>query len=229
MTQQVVAAILALAIAIAPGHAVLADETAAVSIDDIDTESCGEQSMIFGGSAQFDQMLDHLEVLLDEEQIHHEHGLSSESEESWTAESIMVDVGSHTLTAIVWDQDDGPDDHRGELARASADFTVAACASDEGASDDNGDQGLGGDCCPGQDDEDAVQQVTSAKVKGAKTTNLWASLKPLNSIFRSVFGRTPTFEEWKYWADRLLTDKPQYDALYGAMQWHKLLGHTTGN
>lgn len=53
------------------------------------------------------------------------------------------------------------------------------------------------------------------------------ALGQINALFRSVFGRTPTVEEWTYWAERA-KDKPQLPALLGAMQWHKLQGTTIG-
>lgn len=93
----------------------------------------------------------------------------------------------------------------------------------------------GTDCCPGGDSsggggesEQSTPVVkTTGKVKGALTTHI-VNLAPLNGLFRSVFGRTPNFSEWTYWANRMLTDKPQADAILGAMQWHHMHGLTTG-
>jgi hypothetical protein len=47
-----------------------------------------------------------------------------------------------------------------------------------------------------------------------------ASIRDLNALFRSVYGRTPTVSEWRYWATRLL-DKPNRTVLVGAMAYHK--------
>lgn len=55
-----------------------------------------------------------------------------------------------------------------------------------------------------------------------------ASISDLNSMFRSVHGRTPTVSEWTYWAERLL-DKSDRVALKGAMYFHKALGRTIGD
>ncbi len=223
MTKNILVLSLALMLAVSPGL-VLADSAAQVSINDINV-GCGEQEMSFSGTAQFDQILDHLQVLLDGVQIHHQDGMSTESADSWTTDSVTVSTGEHTLTAIVWDQEDGDDGFRGEEARTTVNLTVAACSTG-GGGEDVGDQGPGGDCCPGPDP--IVSPVGGGKVKGISIAGLPGRLKPLNAIFRSVYGRNPTYAEWKYWANRLLTDKPQHEALYGAMQWHQLLGHTVG-
>ena len=72
-----------------------------------------------------------------------------------------------------------------------------------------------------------IQNDTTETVK-ANASNRLASISDLNSLFRAVHGRAPTFVEWKYWANRLL-DKPDRGALTGAMYYHKTLGRTTGS
>jgi hypothetical protein len=77
---------------------------------------------------------------------------------------------------------------------------------------------------------------SSGSVAGTKsTTSSYNALMPLNSIFRQVYGRTPTFEEWTYWANRFLTEDKfkvngqwRYDALLGAMQWQHSIGRSIG-
>lgn len=68
-----------------------------------------------------------------------------------------------------------------------------------------------------------------AKKKPASETKSksLASISDLNSLFRTVHGRTPTAAEWHYWAGRLL-DKSDRAALTGAMSYHKVRGRTTG-
>ena len=160
---------------------------------------------------------------------------------SFTKEEI--NKGEHTIEAIIYDNDDY------EVVNASDSYTFDVdCERSPKLVDDSNrhvlNGGEEGDCCPGGDnggdgdsgDSDSEGGVaatvakTVGKVKGATTQTVSAvsKLKALNSVFRSVFGRTPTFEEWKYWAGRMLNDKPQLDALYGAMQWHKLHGQTIG-
>lgn len=49
-----------------------------------------------------------------------------------------------------------------------------------------------------------------------------ALLNDVNTAFESVYGRAPTFLEWKYWADRVIAgDKTTYDALVGAIAYQK--------
>jgi len=203
---------------------VRADEIDSINIDEVTVEECGEQSMTFTGTATYSESTQHLVVELDGVEVLY----SLHEEENWSTGPVEVSEGSHTLVASIYDNSDYQD----LIVQETVEFSTSCDeSSDEGSSDEdsNGDDGEGDeqDCCPGPDEE--VSQVKKiAKVKGAFSSNLWARLKPLNSIFRSVFGRTPTFTEWTYWANRLLTDKPQYDALLGAMQWHKLQGHTMG-
>ncbi|MBI3250920.1 MAG: hypothetical protein HYZ61_03700 [Candidatus Andersenbacteria bacterium] len=146
--------------------------------------------------------------------------------------------GSHTLTATIYNNDD----KEVVLVSDTYTFDVECERSPQVIDESNAHVNINGsggdaDCCPGNgggsSDNGSDKTSTVAKkpaVKGATTKAVSSkkSLKPLNSVFRSVFGRTPTFTEWKYWANRYLTDKPQWNALYGAMQWHKLRGHTMG-
>lgn len=54
-------------------------------------------------------------------------------------------------------------------------------------------------------------------------TNTKTTLPKLNSTFRSVFDRDPTFSEWSYWAGRIIAgDKPTIPELLGAMEWQRL-------
>jgi len=49
----------------------------------------------------------------------------------------------------------------------------------------------------------------------------------VNEAFRSVYGRNPTVRENKYWLGRV-EDKKVFEALRGAMFYHKARGKTTG-
>ncbi|MEK7500414.1 MAG: hypothetical protein AAB649_07505, partial [Patescibacteria group bacterium] len=50
-----------------------------------------------------------------------------------------------------------------------------------------------------------------------------ALLDQVNTAFESVYGRLPTYNEWKYWADRILNkEKTTYEALVGAMGYQKI-------
>lgn len=73
----------------------------------------------------------------------------------------------------------------------------------------------------------SASQSSTPKSTTTKSGSL-ASISDLNSLFRQVYGRTPTVAEWHYWADRLL-DKSDRTALLGAMYYHKALGRTTGD
>ncbi len=86
------------------------------------------------------------------------------------------------------------------------------------------------DCCPGKDPV-VTKPVKKGKVLGATAGKSiqrryvpLEKLGPLNDTFFAVYGRQPTFEEWKYWADRYLTDKPSWELLKGTMQWWKNKG-----
>lgn len=95
------------------------------------------------------------------------------------------------------------------------------------------------DCCPGHDPSTGSGQVLQkkGKVLGA-TTKKVAKLKrrnvpieklqPLNQMFFEVYGRMPTYEEWKYWADRYLTDKGKWESLKNTMLYYKGKGYYTG-
>lgn len=67
---------------------------------------------------------------------------------------------------------------------------------------------------------------TGVVAKSLSNANEKVSISELNSVFRSVYGRNPSVSEWHYWAGRL-SDKPQRNALWGAMMYHKLhnIGH----
>jgi|GEM_PF-3288864 len=55
-----------------------------------------------------------------------------------------------------------------------------------------------------------------------------ALLNQVNTAFESVYGRLPSFTEWKYWADRVINqEKTTYDALVGAMSYQKVHGSGT--
>lgn len=55
-----------------------------------------------------------------------------------------------------------------------------------------------------------------------------ALLDQVNTAFESVYGRQPTYAEWKYWADRVLNkEKTTYEALAGAMGYQKVNGGGT--
>lgn len=175
--------------------------------------SCGEQSLAFSGTATYSETTQHLVVALDGTQIFQD----DEEPAMWTTTATTVGVGSHTLTATIYDHRDLED----PVATAQTAFTVSDCSSSSGSG------GHDTDCCPGRDPEPKVKKAVAPLIKGASTSQrLPLKLKPLNEIFRKVYGRNPTLQEWNYWAHRLLTDKVEYDALYGAMQWHHLHGHT---
>jgi len=198
--------------------ALASDDVDSVTINAV-SPSCGEQSLAFSGTATYSESTQHLVVKLDGTTI-----LEDGDEPAiWTTAAMTVGVGSHTLNATIYD-DSALED---QVATAELGFTVSSCESQSSGSGDNGGDD-GPDCCPGHDPEPTVAaKKATSRVKGVSTTiALSAKLKPLNEIFRKVYGRNPTLKEWNYWAHRLLTDKMQYDALYGAMQWHQLHGHT---
>lgn len=218
MLQKTLAISLVFTISALPSMAFAADPDS-VAIDEIASPNCGEQALTFTGSGTYSEGTQHLVVDLDGTQLMDNHNEPA----NWSTGAVTVGVGSHTLTATIFDKSD----HEDVMAQDTADFTVPACGGgDEGTT--TGGEGGGGDeqdCCPGPD---PLTPSTGGKVKGAvKRTVLPASLRPLNSIFRMVYGRSPTFQEWSYWAKRLRSDKKHYDALFGAMQWHQLRGHTT--
>jgi len=201
-----------------------------IHIDGIVTSICGPQQVNFTGTASYDFGPHNLIVDLDGTPI-----LSSFSERSvWSTGLIDVSVGDHVLTARIHDGDVS------QTVFTALPFTITACQSenidngsddkDSNDSDSDGHPGREGDCCPGPDPFDKEPKSTPT-IKGARSTSnlTWNRLQPLNSIFRTVFDRTPVFTEWQYWSNRLLTDKSRHDALIGAMQWHRLMGQSIGN
>lgn len=67
--------------------------------------------------------------------------------------------------------------------------------------------------------------VFDVKNKGGATQ---FPISQVNQLFYSIFGRTPTAEEWAYWARRR-EDKPDKVAFLGAMQYHRAQGRTIGD
>lgn len=65
--------------------------------------------------------------------------------------------------------------------------------------------------------------VTAVKTVTATTSTTTVSATEVTSLFKLVYGRTPTTSESTYWMGRR-TDKPSRGALIGAMQFHKLNG-----
>ncbi|MGH9856222.1 MAG: hypothetical protein ACRD4B_00115, partial [Acidobacteriota bacterium] len=114
--------------------------------------------------------------------------------ENWNV-IVPVAVGFHVLTARIHDED----------VSKTVDFTlpfqVLACSTPTPAPTDSGSGDDGGpDCCPGPDPVVKQSKKSLPRVKGttATRTTTLNGLQPLNSVFRSVFGRTPTFAEWTY-------------------------------
>ena len=206
---------------VTPVHAVASESS--VFIDTPVLSVCGEHFIAFSGTATYGEGAHQLLVSLDSTLIYS----TLDKPASWGF-LHKVSAGTHTLSAQVRDAETGATvDH-------AINFEVVACASSGGDSDSNGGGGgdEGPDCCPGPDSgQTASASVSTPTVKGATTSSNNASLQdlgPLNNLFRTVFGRNPTFIEWEYWAGRFLSDKPAWDRVLGAMQWHKLLGSTIG-
>lgn len=88
-----------------------------------------------------------------------------------------------------------------------------------------------GDCCTGHDPVGGTKKP-HGKVLGISISHhvkpTLKDLGPLNETFTAVFGRDPNFAEWKYWADRFMNDKPDWNSLKGAMYWHLARGETMG-
>lgn len=218
----------------APALADHSGEEDAVTVDPVSVSGCGSQSLTFTGTGMYSEPTQHLVVTLDGTGLLHDHSEPA----TWTAGPVTVEEGSHTVTARIHDRIDAGDGHEIVRAEATRAFTVPSCAPSPtpstpapSSSAPSSGAGTSSDCCPGGPDTgtpaSAVKAVTVGKVKAVATVRkLPGKLVPLNSIFRKVYGRSPTFQEWEYWARRLLSDKPTYDALYGAMQWHQRLGHT---
>lgn len=191
--------------------------TNSVFVDTPVLSRCDEHVVAFSGTATYNTGTHHLLIDLDGVPVY-----STFDEPMLWSFLRNVPVGTHTLTARVHDNNVSQTVHH------AVTFEVPACAtSDGGGSDDEPD------CCPGPDPVAATQtNVRQPAVKGITSRSVQHSnlkdLAPLNRVFRSVFGRNPTFAEWEYWANRFLTDKPAWDQILGAMQWHKLRGVTTG-
>lgn len=216
-----------------PAGIVLASHGAdAVSIGSVAVSGCGAQTLTVSGTASYATPVNHFVVTLDGAVVLHDHA----EPESWSLGPRSMSVGSHTVTATIYAKAAIGGGHEDVEAQDTETFTVPECSTpstgDTGAPASDGDGGAVAEANGenGDDGEDvnaaekAVKKV--GKVKGAAVKRLSANLKWINATFRKAYGRTPTFAEWSYWAHRLLTDKPKYDALYGAMQWHQLRGHT---
>lgn len=219
MTQHYGALIAACAVVFAPVLA-LASTSDSVTISSVNyTSGCGDQMVSFSGSATYSEATQHLVVNVDGTEILY----SDEEPTSWITSSVFVTHGPHTLTATIYDKSD----RDLAVAQSVMPFEVPACVVPESSSSNGG----GGDGDTGQSTHEEEEVVTAKKavVKGATTTGeTYPNLKPLNRIFRSVFSRNPSYAEWKYWTNRYLTDKPNWVKILGAMQYHKLLGHTVG-
>ena len=201
-----------------PAFAVGSDVDA-VSINAVSVSGCDTQSMTFSGTASYSEATQHAVVTLDGTELFDDHS----EPESWSTGPHSVSAGDHTFTATIYDQSAG-DGHETIRAQDTRTFTVPSCSASSVSGGDDGP-----DCCPGKDEPvPTVKKATTGRVKAAATGRVPAKLKWLNATFENVYGRNPTAKEWHYWANRLLTDKMQYDALYGAMQWHQLRGHTIG-
>jgi len=196
-----------------------------VEIDSIVLSRCGEQSVYASGTATYGPTADRLLVDIDGT-----HAFNLGTQTSWVTGFALLTPGPHVITARIHNTD-------GTFTDTNKAFEVPSCEptptpTPTPSPTPNPDQGPGDeqDCCPGQNPEPAPNQPTP-RVKGISTTIKTASinsLAPINSLFRSVWGHNPTYFQWKYWADRFLTDKPAYDQLLGAMQWQKLHGQVTG-
>lgn len=71
----------------------------------------------------------------------------------------------------------------------------------------------------GMDETSKNFSITTVAKAPAKTTSLLTSADVTN-LFKSVYGRTPTARELKYWVSRR-SDKPGRTALLGAIVFHK--------
>lgn len=175
---------------------------------------CDEHVVAFSGTASYNTGDHHLLIDLDGVPVY-----STFDEPLVWSFLHKVPVGTHTLTARIHDTDVSKTVHH------AITFEVKACETSGGGDGDDGP-----DCCPGPDPiVPALVSVKKGAVKGITSESAdLKELAPLNSVFRFVFGRDPNFAEWEYWANRFLTDKPAWDQILGAMQWHKLRGVTTG-
>jgi len=130
---------------------------------------------------------------------------------TWETEPFFVGGGAHELIILATISGDDED---GSTDRLVQRFYINGC--DDGGS---GDQG----------GEEPPVQPREPRVLGVTTVSSWNRLAPLNSIFRLVCDRDPTFAEWEYWANRLLDDNLAYDELLGAIQWHVAHGRSVGS
>lgn len=220
------------------GHAtvVLAEDADSVAITPVTVTGCGSQSLTFSGTATYSESTQHLVGTLDGTVLFENHSEPA----TWTAGATVTAVGSHTFVATIYDRT-GDGEHETVRAQATGTFTVPSCTptptpSPTPTSADTvstaSTPSADADCCPGRDEAVARRKITKklvGRVKGVTMiVGVPGKLRWINETFRGVYGHTPTLPEWQYWSHRLLTDKPQYDALYGAMQWHKHRGHTIG-
>lgn len=203
------------------GSVAFASDVDSVSINPVSVSGCGTQSVTISGTGMYSEPVQHLVVTLDGTELTDNHS----EPETWNAGSFSVGTGSHTVVATIYDHMEG-DGHEDQVAQDTKTFTVPSC--DQGGSSGSSGSSGSGDCCPGPDPvEPSVKKA--GRVKGVATGGkLPHSMFWINPTFEKVYKRPPTFKEWSYWANRFLTDKTMYPELYGAMQWHKLRGHTMG-
>lgn len=227
-----------------PVSVALASGTDSITVNRPTVSVCngGANTISVTINATYSESTQHVVVTFDGTQV---WGPDTDEPATITLNPIVTGSGNHTIVATIYDTSalDDP------VAQHVYNFEIDCHQSPAFYVLDDQNRGLlgydqpthgGTDCCPGHDNGSGgssseehvsvVAKTTVGQVKGATTHTMHVSnpLKRLNSIFRSVFGRTPTYTEWNYWASRLLHDKKQLDALYGAMQWHKLRGHTIG-
>jgi len=189
---------------------VLAETQNTVHVDQLVLSRCGTQYVYASGSATYGPKAHYL--LID---INGAHAFNVAKQTFWTTGLVKLDPGQHIVTARIHNTD-------GTHTDTTRQFTVPDCPQ--------ADPGDEQDCCPGPDPVVSEPKPKPPRVKAISAVRSTAmqGLSPLNSLFRLVFGRGPAYEEWKYWADRYLTDKPTWEAILGAMQWHKLHRQTTG-
>lgn len=196
----------------------------AVTINTVPVSGCGAQTLTLSGTAAYSEPTQHLVVALDGVILFDNHS----EPEVWSTGPVAASTGTHAVTATIYDKiEDGG--HEIVRAQDSETFAVPSCTGPAAPSAGSaGASVTSQDCCPGPDIVVSTAKKPVGRVKGAaQVKKLPLKLKWMNETFRKVHGRTPTFREWEYWSNRLLTDKPQYPALYGAIQWHELRGHTT--
>ncbi len=69
----------------------------------------------------------------------------------------------------------------------------------------------------------SITAVAKQPTTTTTTTTATTSSSQVTSLFTAVYGRALTASESTYWTSRL-TDKPERLRMFGAMQFHKLLG-----